>query len=463
MCAVSHNNLQAAGSAARTAEGVVRTDVMVDASLWTMLGFASLQFALAYVESMSGNAIPAFVGQFTNSETLIYLIVSLNPFFNIFVQPYVGWKSDRIWTPLGRRKPFIVVGAPFLILFLILTPYAEGMRAGLFMAFLFILFYQFFQDVVFGAYVPLFGDIFTARQRGMASGIHQMSASLGHFFCLALGIGILTGKSSSIPIWLASWLPEPMKHLGSTLPLFMTGWKGAFLLGAVLMAVCVMTVLTVREKPPVVAPEKTTFHAGQYYREIFANRQWVMLYLAMLFLTLVPTFILGGYMRFAQNSLHMDAAQAAGIWSLWPLIQLVLAWPVGILADKIRRRTIIYISLCLGIVASLCGLFAASVASIYVFTVLFGVAIAVQRVGFLPIIADYVPPDKVGTVMGGVTQLRGISNFMALPIMGLIIDSCKPGLGLHAFRIPFVLSALTAVVALCCLRALGQSAYTDRA
>ena len=109
---------------------------------WAIL-MAMPYLSVQLVEAISHGALTFSMKKFISDPALLTFIASINIAFNFLVAPFVAWKSDRIWTPLGRRKPFILVGAPFLILFLILTPYAEGMRAGLFMAFLFILFYQF--------------------------------------------------------------------------------------------------------------------------------------------------------------------------------------------------------------------------------------------------------------------------------------------------------------------------------
>ena len=90
--------------------------------------------------------IPKFytdvVGVHISALGMILLIVRL---FDAFTDPLIGIVSDRIHTPMGRRRPFIAVGAAFTVLaiaFLFNPP--EGMgadAAGLyFMALIFALF-----------------------------------------------------------------------------------------------------------------------------------------------------------------------------------------------------------------------------------------------------------------------------------------------------------------------------------
>ena len=89
-------------------------------------------------------------------------------------------------------------------MFLLLTPYAQALSGvhtlpdikistafpPYLWAFLLIFFYQFFNDVAWGAYVPLFGESIPVRQRGIVSGIQQVFGGFGAFFLLAFGLGI---------------------------------------------------------------------------------------------------------------------------------------------------------------------------------------------------------------------------------------------------------------------------------
>ena len=43
-------------------------------------------------------------------------------YLNLFVQPIVGERSDHTWTRIGRRKPWMLVGAPLAAIFFIAVP-----------------------------------------------------------------------------------------------------------------------------------------------------------------------------------------------------------------------------------------------------------------------------------------------------------------------------------------------------
>ena len=44
---------------------------------------------------------------------------------NMFLQPYVGSRSDRTHTRFGRRKPWLMLGAPLAAFFFILVPFVR--------------------------------------------------------------------------------------------------------------------------------------------------------------------------------------------------------------------------------------------------------------------------------------------------------------------------------------------------
>ena len=57
-----------------------------------------------------GRAIPDIVG-FGLTPALAMFIMTWDNMINIFVQPWVGAKSDRTWNRFGRRKRWILLGA----------------------------------------------------------------------------------------------------------------------------------------------------------------------------------------------------------------------------------------------------------------------------------------------------------------------------------------------------------------
>ena len=56
-------------------------------------------------------------------------IMTWDNIINIFVQPWVGNRSDHTWNRFGRRKPWILIGLPIALLGFRLNP-AGAVSAG---------------------------------------------------------------------------------------------------------------------------------------------------------------------------------------------------------------------------------------------------------------------------------------------------------------------------------------------
>src|SRR5678815_2909521 len=81
------------------------------------------------VESVSTTALTFTMRKFTSDPALIAFLGSINIAFNFLVAPYASWKSDRIWTRFGRRKPFMVAGMCILLPALVAAPLAPSLWA----------------------------------------------------------------------------------------------------------------------------------------------------------------------------------------------------------------------------------------------------------------------------------------------------------------------------------------------
>src|SRR3990170_2508190 len=86
-----------------------------------VLGFGFLGISLIW--PIFNNFVPIFLkDDFALSATLIGFIMTWDNYLNMFVQPIVGERSDHTRTRLGRRKPWMLVGAPLAALFFITVP-----------------------------------------------------------------------------------------------------------------------------------------------------------------------------------------------------------------------------------------------------------------------------------------------------------------------------------------------------
>jgi Na+/melibiose symporter-like transporter len=81
-----------------------------------LLGFGF--FGISLIWPIFNNYVPIFLKEdFALSATLIGFIMTWDNYLNMFVQPIVGERSDLTYTRFGRRKPWILVGAPLAAIF----------------------------------------------------------------------------------------------------------------------------------------------------------------------------------------------------------------------------------------------------------------------------------------------------------------------------------------------------------
>jgi maltose/moltooligosaccharide transporter len=98
--------------------------------IWNMsFGFLGIQFGWG-LQLANMSAIYGYLGAHEDRLAILWLAA---PVTGVIIQPLVGQSSDRMWTRLGRRRPFILAGAILASLALILMPNAPSVwvAAGL--------------------------------------------------------------------------------------------------------------------------------------------------------------------------------------------------------------------------------------------------------------------------------------------------------------------------------------------
>src|SRR3954466_6185808 len=98
--------------------------------IWNMsFGFLGIQFGWG-LQMANMSPIYKYLGARDDQIPMLWLAAPLTGFL---VQPIIGALSDRTWGPLGRRRPYFLVGAILSSLALVLMPNAGTlwMAAGL--------------------------------------------------------------------------------------------------------------------------------------------------------------------------------------------------------------------------------------------------------------------------------------------------------------------------------------------
>ena len=204
-------------------------------------GFFGVQIAYA-LQSANISRIFATLG--ADPHTLSFFWI-LPPLMGMIVQPLIGKYSDRTWCRMGRRKPYLLVGAIIAVLVMVFLPNAGSLHfstrvfLGLNMAMWFGLFSLIFLDtsinVAMQPFKMMVGDMVNEEQKTTAYSIQS-------FLCNA---GSLMGYI--FPIFF-TWIGIANEAGVGEVP---DSVKYSFYTGAAILILCVLyTFFKVKEMPP---------------------------------------------------------------------------------------------------------------------------------------------------------------------------------------------------------------------
>jgi maltose/moltooligosaccharide transporter len=224
-----------------------------DLSFWQMwnlsFGFFGVQIAYA-LQSANISRIFATLGADPHQLSFFWI---LPPLMGMIVQPLIGKWSDRTWCRLGRRKPYLLVGAIIAVLVMVFLPNAGSLNLstaylflGLNAAMWFGLFSLIFLDtsinVAMQPFKMMVGDMVNEKQKATAY-------SLQSFLCNA---GSLAGYL--FPIFF-TWIGIKNVAPEGVVP---DSVIYSFYAGAAILILCVLfTFFKVKEMPP---KEYAEFH-----------------------------------------------------------------------------------------------------------------------------------------------------------------------------------------------------------
>ena len=148
-------------------------------------GFFGVQIAYA-LQSANISRIFATLG--ADPHTLSFFWI-LPPLMGMIVQPLVGKYSDKTWTRLGRRKPYLLVGALIAVAVMILLPNAGnftfaqsaflGLNAAMWFGLFSLMFLDTYINIAMQPFKMMVGDMVNEEQKGTAYAIQSALCNAG--------------------------------------------------------------------------------------------------------------------------------------------------------------------------------------------------------------------------------------------------------------------------------------------
>jgi MFS family permease len=341
------------------------------------------------------------------------VVLLIGAFVSMVVAPLFGALSDRIVTPWGRRRPWIVVGTLMNVLGLLGLIYFPrpndlGSLPLFILAFMWVEFWNNVATAPFSALIP---DIVPQDQRGSASGWYGLMNMLGNF---AGGISALVftrnGETDLAAIYY-------------------------FIAGALVFGM-LGTVLFVKE--PQVTRTLPPFHLGQFlrglldpfrdhdFRWVFWTRFLMVMgaYTVQEFLQYFMRDVVKEFSFFGQT-IAQNAESAVSFFILGLLGGAVVSsLAAGILSDRFGRKFMVYISSALQAVVPIVFIFFAPFELVVGLGLVFGLGYGAYQAVDWALASDVLPSQEDYAKDMGVWHVAmTFPQVIATPIAGFMLDN----------------------------------------
>ena len=373
-----------------------------------LIGFGF--FGISLIWPLFNSYVQPLLAGFGLSAFWIGFVMTLDNYANLFFQPAIGNLSDRTRTAIGRRKPFMLVGAPLAALAFLLIPHMPTL-ALLIGA---ILVTNLAMAVFRSPTVALLGDLFAPTQRSRANGV----------------INLMGGLAGAIALFGGAALYEVNNSAG--LPFFV--------MAGLMLAAIGLVLLVVREPgyaysrgaapppsadtPRAEAPPEREPGVWEALRAVLQQRDHslALIFLAILCWSIGFSAIEAFFTLFGQKVLEIPVSQASRMLTFFAAAGVVFAIPAGLLGTYLgRRRTVL---ICLAILTVLfgSGYFVSDVTYIQGMLIIAGAAWTSIIVNALPMVLDAAPTNNPGSYTGQYYIFGSLAAVIGPPLAGALIE-----------------------------------------
>lgn len=364
----------------------------------TTLLLAAGALGLAWALTTTAAYLPPLLGEFTDSTTLIALVLASEGLVALTLPLVIGPWSDDFHTPLGRRRPFMAAALGPLAFLLALLAFMPSLWTMALVVFALFIAYYVYEP----PYRGLYPDVLPERVFGRAQGVQHV------FRGIAIGGGLIGGG-----LLYHAWPP------------------GAFLLAAAVTAVaCLVPIVGVREDgghgrvfEGVRAYVRRSWRVLRTNRDVAmflaANTAWEGTFAGAR--TFVVLYVTVGLDEPLWTSTAVLGAVAGGY-----VVAALVSGPIG---DRVGlARVIFFCSLIYG-TGLLAGGFAQEWHDWYL-ALVFAVAIAGGSVMTLAwgLLFKLMPAADRGAVSGLATTTKGAGLLIGPLLAGAVIDILSPHL-----------------------------------
>lgn len=393
------------------------------------LGF----FASSLLWSIYNSFVPLILQDFITSTTTVGLIMTIDNVFGVIFQPYFGAKSDRTHNRLGRRMPYVLIGAPICAVLFAFIPHLKY----LWLLMLVVIIFNFVMSIWRAPMIALMPDLTPDPLRSKANGL----------------INLMGGIASIIAFLVGGRIAHAY------------GRGAIFLMGSIIMLIAVVILfLTIKEnklnprlveKTRVAAenqsgiedkeqPAKGLGFGLEGFNKLSkaSKRSLFFLLLAIFFWFAAYNAVETFFTSYATTVLGQSEGQAAILLSFFSVAFVVFALPSGILAEKIGRRRTILMGLIGLVLVFIPLMFLENLWSIRILLLLGGLFWACININSLPMVLEMAGEDELGTFTGYYYFFSFSASIVSPILFGFVRDMSG------SFRSLFVYAPIAFALAL---------------
>jgi len=330
-------------------------------------------FGISVIWPLFNSLIPPMLEDLGLSAFVVGFILTWDNIINMFLQPWVGTRSDQTWTRIGRRKPWLILGAPIAAIFFILIPIV---RDNFVLIALVILGTNIGMALFRSPTIAYLGDLFEPSERSTANGVINLMGGVGGALAL-FGGGALY-------------------NLGVPLP---------FIAGSGVMLLAVLIVLLVVKEPiPSATQESQETQLGVIENLKLATTQggrsgrfllgaifsWFVAWNAMeAFFTL-----------YARNILGIKVGTGTQMLTAFAALLIIFAIPSGLIATRAGRKPTILVGLAGMFVGLVLGYFLRETTHLLITLASMGIFWALININSFPMVYDLGGKELIGAYTG---------------------------------------------------------------
>ncbi len=379
-----------------------------------ILGFGF--FGISIIWPLFNSLIPPMLADLGLSAAVVGFILTWDNIINMFLQPWVGSRSDRTHTRFGRRKPWLMVGAPLAAVFFILVPFV---RENFVLIALAILGTNLAMALFRSPTIAFLGDLFKPAERSKANGVINLMGGVGG------AIALFTGGA--------------LYKIGVPIP---------FIFGAAVLLIAIAIVLWRVDDPPVAPPAESAQEPTlwQNIRQVATERDRSGLFLlGAIFCWFVGWNATEAFFTlYAREILGISVGSGTQMLTAFAATLILFSIPSGLIATRVGRKPTILVGLAGMAVGTLLAFFMRSQTILLVLLAVMGAFWALVNINSLPMVYDLSKSGRIGAYTGLYYFASSAAAITGPIVGGALVD-------LTSYRAIWPFTALFLALAMVCM------------